>query len=66
MRCKVADLVVGQIFRFIDSTVDYVAIDNTISTYIYARCVYNNKCRTVYKYLTVDVYPYTEIQMSLF
>ena len=66
MRCKVGDLVVGQIFRFIDTTVDYVVLDDSLSTHIYARCLYNNKRRTVYKYLTVDVYPYTEIQTSLF
>lgn len=66
MRIKLCELGIGQVFRFVDSTVDYVVTDDSSPNFIYALCIYNGARRCIPKYLRVEIAPYDEIQLSLF
>lgn len=64
MRVRAYSLVEGQIFRFIDSFVEYVVIDVN-STFITISLLDLKKYKRIKPYICVEIFPYNEVQLSL-
>lgn len=68
MRCKVSDLVVGSIFRFIDQPLEFVVIGIGFSGVYFRPINYNlgTSSKFLQSFITVDIPPYEATQLSLF